>query len=142
MATITDMANRLDAFNITAATGEAMQNNTEAILDINREQLYEEGVGKDGEPLPPYKSEAYARKKFKQRGKSIVDIFKTGRLQREMELVVQGDEYSIFSKVPYSQYVIGARPTVYGLDKEGKREAWHVVKPDVVRALKEQLKVV
>lgn len=141
MATIVEMLKRVESFDPVQATGEAMQANEEKILDVNRDQLYEQGVGKDGQPLPPYKSAQYAKKKLQQRGKSIVDIFRSGKLQREMELTVQGDEYSIFSKVPYSQYVVGARPTIYGLDPDGKREAWNIVSGDVADKLAEQMQV-
>jgi len=141
MATIAEMLRRIDRFDPIQATGEAMKDNEEKILDVNREQLYEQGVGKDGQPLPPYKSPQYAKKKLQQRGKSIVDIFRSGKLQREMELTVQGAEYSIFSKVPYSQYVVGARPTVYGLDEDGKKEAWKIVKSDFVDKLAQTLQV-
>lgn len=118
-----------------------MQQQQDKVLDVNREQLYEQGVGKDGQPLPPY-SAGYAKIKQKQRGKSIVDIFRSGKLYKEMELIVTGDEYTITSKVSYSPYVQNARPTIYGFDTDGKKAVWHIIKPDFVQGMKRDLQLI
>lgn len=137
--TIHELYRRLQTFDIVQAAGDGLQSNEQEVLNINREQLYERGIGNDGQPLPPYKSEPYARKKRNMRGKSIVDIWLRGNLQGEMELKVQGDKYSIFSRVPYAQYVVGVRPTVFGLSDDGKVQAWKVIRNDVAKSLNKHL---
>lgn len=133
MATVGEMLRRVKSFNAIAATATAIEQNEQPILDINRSQLYDKGIGNDGKPLPPY-SDAYARRK-PTRG--FVDIYKTGKLQREMQLTVEGDKYEINSVVDYSPYVSAKRPTIYGLTAEGKRDTWVIVRPDFVKLLKE-----
>lgn len=137
--TIHELHRRLQSFDIVQAAGNGLEQNQQKVLDINREQLYEKGIGNDGQPLPPYKSNPYARKKERMRGKSIVDIWLKGKLQEEMELKVSGDTYSIFSRVPYAQYVVGIRPTIFGLTDDGKIQAWSIVRNDVVQSLQKHL---
>lgn len=73
------------------------------------------------------------------RGKSIVDIYLKGNLQDEMELKVEYDKFSIFSKVPYAQHVVGRRPTVFGLTEDGKHTAWQIISGDFVTSLQEHI---
>jgi hypothetical protein len=140
MATIGDMMRRFDQLDVIELAGESMYDNRAEILDINREQLYEQGIGKDGQPLPPY-SPPYAKIKQRQRGKSIVDIYRRGNLQREMELYVREYEYEITSMVEYTKYVANLRPTIFGLTTEGKKEAYYIIRPDLVRKIKSKLNI-
>jgi hypothetical protein len=130
------MLQRFKTFDRTQAAANAMERNEQAIVDVNREQLYEFGIGADNKSLAPY-SAAYARKKLKQRGKSIVDIYATGALQNNMKLTVNGITFTISSTVPYSPYVEMQRPNVYGLTDLGLIETWSIIQPDFVRQLKE-----
>lgn len=136
MTTFATMLNRFKSFDKTEAAGTTMLEQKEQVIGLNTEQLYEQGVGKDGKPLPPYKP-AYAKEKLKQRGKSIVDIYKTGKLQAEMNLRVSNGEFEINSPVPYAQYVLGKRPTIFGLTAEGKKATWHIIHDPFVGKLKE-----
>ena len=141
MATIVEMLKRVESFDPVQATGEAMEQHKKEILDVNRHQLYEQGIGSDGKPLPAYKSDRYAKQKLAQRGKSIVDIFKSGRLQKEMELFIMDNEYEITSFADYTRAVAYYRPTIFGLTEDGKREAWNIVSGDVADKLAEQMQV-
>lgn len=127
------MLTRFESFDPVEVTGQVMLEKKEQIIGVNQHQLYEKGVGKDGRPLPPY-SPAYA--KTKRRG--IVDIYKTGKLQAEMNMRVEGGEYEISSPVSYAQFVVGRRPTIFGLDAEGKQTTWRIIQPGFVERLKEQ----
>ena len=135
--TVLDMLNRLRAFDKTRAAGDAMIENEQAVLDVNRAQLYEKGIGYDGNPLPPY-SEAYAKRKP---SRGFVDIYKTGKLQQRMKITIQGTTYEISSEVPYSPYVQQRRPTIYGLTDEGKTKAWEAIKDSFAERLKKQLQL-
>lgn len=137
MATVRQMLDRLKAFDRIKAAGDAMVANEQQVLDINRSQLYDKGIGKDGNPLPPY-SPDYAKRKP---SRGFVDIYRTGRLQREMELTIQGQQYEISSRVDYSPYVSGKRPTIYGLTTEGKQQAWFIIRDSFVRELKDALQL-
>jgi len=128
MATFLDLLNNIRSFDRIEAAGIAMAEHEQQILDINRSQLYDKGVGNDGQPLPAY-TEAYARRK-PTRG--IVDIYASGKLQQEMELFVQDNEYTIQSKVKYSPYVAAVRPKIYGLTDEGKTAARVVIAPTYI----------
>lgn len=131
--TVKDMLDRVRAFNKTKALGEAMTDNEQEVLDINREQLYDKGIGKDGNPLPPYTPQ-YAKRKP---SRGVVDLYRTGKLHEAMKLQVEGEQYDISSEVSYSPYVLQRRPTSYGLTTEGKRSAWYVVRSGFINKLKE-----
>lgn len=143
MTTVKQMANRWRSFNEIEAAGESMLENKEEIIGLNQYQLYEQGIGNDGKPLPPYTDGYYARQKQAQRGKTIVDLWRTGRMQTEMNLSVNGNEYTIFSSAPYTHYVVNpasssnARPTAFGLTEESKKNAWFIIHDSFVSRLKE-----
>ena len=132
--TVKDMLDRLRAFNKTKALGEAMTDNEQQVLDINREQLYDKGIGKDGNPLPAYTPQ-YAKRKP---SRGVVDLYRTGKLHEAMKLEIQGEQYDISSQVNYSPYVLQRRPTSYGLTEEGKQTAWYVVRDDFIGKLKQE----
>jgi hypothetical protein len=127
------MLNRFKSFDSIEAAGEAMLEEKEQIIGINQDQLYEHGIGNDGQPLPPYTA-AYAKRKP---SRGIVDIYKTGNLQSAMNLRVDGNEYEINSPVEYTPYVQKRRPTIFGLTEEGKRLAWFIIHDAYVSRLKE-----
>lgn len=129
------MMERFAAVDLIELTAVQMSEDKQQVLDINRHQLYEEGIGKDGVSLPPYTT-AYAKKKQRIRGKSIVDIYLSGTLQKDMDIEILGQEYTIFSRAPYSQYVAQLRPTIYGLTEDGKQSAWHILRPGIVQQIR------
>jgi hypothetical protein len=133
MATVGEMLRRVQSFNAIQAASVAMIQNEQPLLDINRSQLYDKGIGKDGQQLPPY-STAYAKSKP---SRGIVDIYKTGTLQKKMKLTIESGKYEVSSQVDYSPYVVNKRPTVYGFTTEGKRDAWFIIRPDFVKEFKE-----
>jgi hypothetical protein len=131
--TVGAMLNRVKSFDKRKAAAEAMLAKEAEILDLNRVQLYNDGIGYDSKPLPPY-SPAYAKSK-PTRG--IVDIYRDGTLQKEMELKIEGANYTINSVVPYAKYVAGLRPTIFGLTEISKVAAQKVILPDFVRLFKQ-----
>ena len=132
MATVLDLLRKVQSFNVIEAAGKAMEENKKPLLDINRAQLYDEGIGYDGQPLPPY-SANYAKRKP---SRGIVDIYKTGLLQKEMELFVDNDKYIITSYAEYTPYVHNRRPTIFGFTEDGKREAWFIIRPSFIGEFK------
>jgi hypothetical protein len=136
MTTFATMLNRFETFSPTLAAGEAIEAKQEEVLDINREQLYEKGENKYGQPLTSY-TPSYAKKKEKMRGKRIVDIYLTGKLQEEMKIEVKGDVYEISSPAPYAPYVLNKRPDLFGFTPDGKKVVWHIIRPDFVTKLAE-----
>lgn len=136
MTTFATMLKRFKSLDLPAITGEAMTDKADEVLDVNREQLYEKGTDKNGAELLPY-TPAYARKKQQMRGKSIVDIYLTGKLQREMKIDVNGDTYEISSPTPYTPYVLNKRPDLFGFTDDGKKVVWSIVRPDVVERVKD-----
>jgi hypothetical protein len=133
MATFSEMLKRFQSFDPIKSAGDAMLSNKEQIIGINQDELYERGVGKDGNKLPPY-SPQYAKRK---RNPEIVDIYQTGRLYAQMNLRVDGNEYEINSSVAYSPYVQEKRPTIFGLNEIGKTETWRIIQPDFVYNFKQ-----
>lgn len=127
------MRDRFRSFDAIEAAGTSMLEEKEQVIGINQSQLYDKGIGKDGQPLPPY-TPAYAKKKTR----GIVDIYQTGKLQAEMNMRVDGNEYEINSAAPYSVYVQERRPTIYGLTEDGKQAAWYIIHDPFVMRLKEQ----
>ncbi len=130
------MSDRFKSFDAVNAASESMMQEKEMIIDVNQHTLYEEGKGKDNNPLPPYKSKTYADMKQKMRGKSIVDGYLSGKMQSDMTLTVQGGEYTIFSTAPYTQYFLNQRPTAFGLTPEGKVITWNIMHAPFVAILK------
>jgi len=123
---------RFESIDIAGAVSDAMKDNEQDILNLNREQLYDRGEGVDSKPLPPY-SAAYAKRKARP---GIVDIYKSGELQAEMTLHFEGQQYAISSAAPHTVYVWSRRQKIFGLTEESKSRATVIIAPALVARLK------
>jgi hypothetical protein len=137
--TIAEMLRRFERINLEQLTGEAMTENKDAILDLNREQL---AHGKDSagfDITPPYTPFTVMKKMQKGQDYSVVNLKDTGAFQNRMVLNVKSNSYNIDStdsktgklKEKYGQEILG-------LSESGKKETWVIVKPDVVRRIKDE----
>lgn len=121
---------------------ECIEEKQVEIVALNKEQLYEGGTDRMGEPLPPYKSKAYAARKLAMRGKEISDRYLTGAFQDAMGLSVSGTMFGINSGVSYAPYVIARDEKngniIMGLTPESKQAAWQIIKPLFIEKLKQK----
>jgi len=138
MATIREMLERWQDINLQAIAGDAMSNHNQEITDLNREQM-NEGYRADGTPITPkYKGFTIAEKQRKGQRWDVVTLRDTGAFQNKMETIIAGSKFTIISKDEKSRDLELKYGSIFGLTESGKKEAWLIVRPDVVKALKDE----
>jgi hypothetical protein len=137
MVTVLDALENLNKVDLKQLTGQALEQKKEEILDLNREQM-QHGVLSTGSAIKPDYSPFTINEKMKK-GQPFgnVTLKDTGAFQNGMDLKTEGEKYritSLDSKTPdlmqkYSE-------NIFGLTESGQKEAWVIVKPDVVDKIK------
>lgn len=135
--TIAEMLRRFEMVDLEQLTGRAMKQNEKQIVDLNKQQL-DEGVDARGFRITPEYS-AFTVMKKKEKGQVFdrVTLEDTGAFRNRMKLNVKQSTFEIDSddsktpdlKEKYSEDILG-------LSDSGKKEAWVIVKPDVVQDIK------
>lgn len=135
MATVSEMLARFEAFDAIAAGRRAIEDNSTAVLDKNRKQLYEEGVDSQGQKLPTYAAalgstssianQYFQDKKLKNprvNGNPSYDFSDTGTTLRTLTLQTTATEYSIIPQTVYAYDPAGYLP--FGNTQKSKNELW------------------
>lgn len=144
-----EMAELFRSFNPIAAAETIMQDNEPAVLDKNRQQLYEEGIDADGIALPVYRgsqpgasqlaTDYYEEKKAKNprvAGNPSYDGKDTGATFESMTLEFQGEDYSI---KPHTEYAEDLGRFAFGHTKQSQEELWdEVICDGMIEAIVEQ----
>ena len=137
MITFADALENWDKVDVTQLTADAMQKNKEAILDLNREQMQHGKKSNGSEITPAYTPFTINEKIKKGQPYGNVTLKDTGSFQDKMELEAKRTKYTITSldsKTPDLMDKYGE--DIFGLTVSGKKEAWLIVRPDVVQAIK------
>ena len=120
---------------ILAIAGECMLENKEAIVALVVDQQYNDGVDGNNQPLKPY-TRNYAKQKAKKGVlQGHTDYSLSGKMQSEMNLAVNGDEYEINSPVQVNGYLLSDllkkrdTPKSFDLTDENKKRVWQIIKP-------------
>ena len=131
------MLRKFQALDPIQEIGEAIQRTAPEAIALNREQLFEKGEKATGEKLKPY-SPGYARRKLKMRGRSIVDGYLTGEMQREIFVDVRENGTAVFdSASPHAAFMIKRDgPAIFGLSADSKAEYSAVIHPVYMGSIK------
>lgn len=132
MATIKEMYERWAELNLIEITGDAMVSKHGAIEELNREQL-NEGYDAKGLPITPRYTPFTIMKKIEKGQRfDIVTLRDTGSFQDKIKLFKAGSEYVLTSTDEKTRKLEQKYGKVLGLSESGEKEAWVIVKPDVV----------
>jgi hypothetical protein len=138
MATIKEMAERWHKLNLLQITGDAMVTNDAKIVELNREQL-NEGVRADGSPITPKYTPFTIMKKIEKGQRfDVVTLRDTGSFQDKMKLFVAGAKFTVVSQDEKAKKLEGKYGDIMGLSDSGKKEAWLIVRPDVVQEIRNE----
>jgi len=146
MATVAEMLRRMEAINLTAETEDAIQQNQVAIADLNREQLFKEGIDSTGKKLSKYKNEKYALKKNLMNplpGLGNPDFYVTGAFQKSIyvsahdnQVVFDADNSFDGDFGKAAALVERDGPAIFGLTPAHKVDARAIIHPTIITALK------
>lgn len=121
----------------------AMEKHKEELIFLNQQQLYERGTDGEGKKLKRYKNKSYAKKKHRLNplpGLGVPDLFLKGNLLDSMTLKTQGESFNINSSLYYAKYIFkNYGEQVFKLTKGSKRQGWKIIKPTVLKLIKQQL---
>jgi hypothetical protein len=120
--------------NLTAIVEDCMREEQEPIVNLNKSQLYTQGVDSEGEPLPPYHSDEYAMMKYKMRGEFITDASLTGDFQAAMSLIVADGEYEMNSSDPKTNKLLAKEGwgKIFGLTKDSQEKTQETIHDPLV----------
>ena len=139
MTTVADMSRRLDLFDLIEVTADAMEQMPDEIVELNRDQMNEQGVTSKGAAIKPeYSPFTVFEKNRKGQVFSHVTLRDTGEFQSKMHLIIKGKSFDISStdsKTP--DLVSKYGENIFGLTMESKKEAFSMLKPTIVSRFKE-----
>ncbi len=136
MASAREVRERVEGLKsqVLSIAGECMLENKEAIVVLVIDQQYNEGVDGNNQPLKPY-SRNYAKQKAKNGLlQGHTDYSLSGKMQAEMNLSVNGDEYEINSPVQVNGHLLSDllkkrdTPKSFDLTDENKKRVWTIIK--------------
>lgn len=136
------MLARWESFNIVDATAEAMIENDQQVLTLNKAQLYNAGLKNDNDIAGLYRSVGYALEKNRMNpkpGYGVVDLKLTGQFYSQFYLKVSNDSYEIGSTDSKAEALVKRySPLIFGLTPESRLKAWQdFLRAAVVKSLAE-----
>jgi len=119
---------------------DSVKDNEHTILDLNtEEQLYAQGIYRDGTPIEPaYRPMTISIKQSKGQPTSRVTLKDTGDFQKSFFIAYGGDSFSIGATDPKTRKLEKKYGSdIFGLTSENLKEAIKEMKPDIFqRSLK------
>lgn len=156
MGTALAMLKKMAQVNLFAMAADIIDNNREAIADINREQLHQ-GLNRFGRPLSPKYSEdpyfttaaaakAYADWKhrlFPDTPYDTPNLIINGYFHSSISMRVVGDSARFEASASFAKSIEGKyNNSALGLNEGGKTEAFNtIIRPPLVRRLADKLGV-
>ncbi len=136
---VAEVLRRLESFDIVEETRSIVEAHTEALADMNREQLME-GLDSTGKKMDRYKNDAYARKKYQMNprpGYGIRDQKKTGMFHEGIHAYTTGTAYVLTSSDPKTKDITRRDgEKVFGLTGENKTIfRKNTLRPGLLRAI-------
>lgn len=124
--TIPEMLKRWQSVNLESQIPIIIQNTSDEMVKINRDQLYSRGIKSTGENLAPYRSITYAIQKNNRNPSPGIfnpDFFVTGAFQRGMYAQVKGGKSVIFGSTDFKSTRLEERDgkEIFGLTIDNKR---------------------
>lgn len=120
--------------NITSITVKVIEGNEELmqkIVQLNKDQLYEQGEDSKHGKLAAYRSLYYADMKANLRGgQELTDLFLTGDFQDGFYLYFDGDNYGITSNdFKTSKLIEKYGEFIFGLTDENRATVYFMIQP-------------
>lgn len=105
------------------------------LVQLNKNQLYDDGEDAKEFTLRPYRSPMYAEMKYNMRGdgKELTDLFLSGEFQRGFHILIQNDQYSITSSDEKTQKLISMYgEDIFGIADKNKEKAFLIIRPSLI----------
>jgi len=114
----------------------------EDIIDLNRSQLYEDGIDSKSKKLHTYRSNHYRDYKYEIRSREITDLFLTGQFQRNFYIKIDGSEYG-FSSTDYKtqKLIDNYGENIFGLTEQNKINAHYIFRPILLEKIRIKLQL-
>ena len=146
MANFTQMSKRFQSLNPEKMYLITMSNQTEEIVEQNREQMMEGKTSKGKKIKPKYKNKSYAQKKKRlnsKPGAGTPDLKLSGDFHASLSLKKKGTDFLYETKLGYAKkYVIPKYDDILGLEPKRKKIFNNkTFKPEYVRKIKQHLQI-
>jgi hypothetical protein len=142
---ISDKLSRLKSIDLNGIFDDSLRANEDAILDLNRDQMYEEGtmdVNKPGQTLQYAESTKKAKRKAPFNRTDFITLKWTGKLHKALKLLIFKDKFVISNtdKV-YGNYIEPQTrfQSAIGLTEESKSQVRDMVKDNMIKSIRQQL---
>lgn len=140
-----DLIGDVKAFGVDDNIDEVVDEDPDRITIYNKQQLYNHGLGADGQKLRGYRMPKYAEDKNRMNpnpGMGVPDIFYTGETYREMFAKMDKTTLVISSTTPQTPKLEEDRPNIFGLDSDSEdKAAAEVIEPGLQQKLVEKVGV-
>lgn len=136
------MLRKFRSLNPVQLIADAAEQEVTTAANLNRDQLFREGVKADGERMHPYRSREYAAMKHEmnpQPGFGNPDAYLTGEMQRQLYVEIRGDK-AVFDSPSEHARKMEARDgkAIFGLTESSDAKFAGVIKPHILRAIKDK----
>lgn len=139
--TVTDRLSHLRAINIRTLFDQSLKENESAICDLNRDQMYEEGVMnvKTGQKEHYAESTKRAKKKAPFSKTEFVTLKWMGTFHKELKIVVFKDYFVVQSNNKIWGNYLEPNPrftSALGLTKDSKSELRNLMRNELIKKIK------
>lgn len=121
---------------------QAVKEHSDEIVKLNQSQL-RLGRTKDGKYIEPSYSKAYLKRKRKLSSyvapDGIPDLFLHGDFYREMETIIEDNQYDVISWDEKSKWLLPKYDDIFGLTKENIETAKILCTNTFIKLLKDKL---
>jgi hypothetical protein len=124
MATLKEMSRRMKGLNLFKIYQEIIKEETETILNLNRDQLLKGKTSKGQKIKPKYKNKAYAKKKKglnTKPGLGTPDLKLSGAFHASFTLKNKSGTFVYGAKAAHSKFLIPKYDDIFGLDPKNTK---------------------
>ena len=144
MANFIQMQNRFQSLNLDSIYVATMSNQTEEILEQNRNQMLDGKTSEGKKIKPKYKNKSYVKKTSnKQRLGGTPDLKLSGDFHADLSLKKQNTDFLFYSRLDYvNKYVLPKYENVLGLEPKRQRVFNNeIFKPEYVQKVRKHLQI-
>jgi hypothetical protein len=142
MVTAAEMLRKFKAVQLPELMAETAEKDLTTPANLNRDQLFKQGVTADGGRLAPYKNKYYAQKKYEMNplpGYGHPDAYLTGELQRELYVEIRGVTAVFDSTSDHAAFMIKRDGEgIFGFTDESRSTYSHYLMPQVVNEIRKR----
>ena len=144
MANFVQMSNRFKSLNLDQIYTATMSNQTEEILEQNRQQMLEGKTSEGTNIKPKYKNKSYEKRtQNKQRLGGIPDLKLSGGFHADLSLKKENTNFVFKSSLGYvNEFVLPKYDDVLGLEPKRQKEFNNeTFQPEYVEKIKKHLQI-